>query len=79
MLKGKEKKELAEEFGFKDLKVWQKSLHFANEVIELTENLNTSSKHYRLIEQVEAASASIAQNIAEEKGRYSKKEFKIFL
>jgi len=64
---------------FKDLNVWQKALEFANTVIELTENLNTGQKHYRLIEQIEAASASVAQNIAEGKGRYSPKEFKQFL
>ena len=44
-------------------------------MLDITENLNTNSKHYRLIEQAEAASASIAQNISEGKGRRSKKEF----
>ncbi len=67
------------QFGFKDLSVWQRALDFANKVIELTESLNSDQKHYRLIEQIEASSASIAQNIAEGKGRYSKKEFKQFL
>ena len=58
-------------FGFKDLKVWQKALDFADEVIELTENLNTKYKHFRLIEQIEGSSASVAQNISEGKGRNS--------
>ncbi|WP_075590631.1 four helix bundle protein [Labilibacter marinus] len=66
-------------FGFKDLLVWQKSLNFANEVIKTTESLNSQKKHFRLIEQIEASSASVAQNIAEGKGRYSPKEFKQFL
>jgi four helix bundle protein len=66
-------------FNFKELNVWQKSLQFASDVIEITENLNTNKNHYRLIEQIEASSASIAQNIAEGKGRYSKKEFKQYL
>ena len=66
-------------FQFKDLKVWQKALDFADKVIDITENLNTSSKHFRLIEQIEAASASISQNIAEGKGRRSKKEFVQYL
>ena len=70
---------MAEKFAFKDLKVWQKSLYFANNVIDLTENLNTNRKHFRLIEQIEASSASVAQNIAEVKGRFSKKEFRQFL
>lgn len=66
-------------FGFKDLLVWQRALAFANKVIELTENLNTDNKHFRLIEQIEASSASVPQNIAEGKGRYSPKELKQFL
>ena len=66
-------------FAFKELLVWQKAIDFANEVIELTEKLNTSGKHYRLIEQIESASASVPQNIAEGKGRFSKKEFTHFL
>ena len=68
-----------EDFGFKKLVVWQKALDFADEVIELTEHLSTSGKHFRLIEQVESSSASISQNIAEGKGRNSKKEFEHYL
>jgi four helix bundle protein len=67
------------DFGFKKLKVWQRALDFADQVIELSENLETSRKHYRLLEQIEAASASIPQNIAEGKGRHTDKEFKQFL
>ena len=66
-------------FQFKDLIVWQKALDFADKVLDITENLNTSSKHFRLIEQIEAASASISQNIAEGQGRRSKKEFVQYL
>ena len=68
-----------EEFGFKNLKVWKKAIAIADSVIELTENLNTPGKHYRLIEQIEASSSSISQNIAEGKGRNSKNEFKQYL
>jgi four helix bundle protein len=66
-------------FAFEELDVWQKSVEFAIKVIDLIENIQTDRKHYRLIEQLEAASASIALNIAEGKGRYSKKEFVQFL
>ena len=66
-------------FNFKDLVVWQRSIDFAHQVIQMTEKLNTDRKHFRLIEQVEASSASIAQNIAEGKGRHSTKEFIQFL
>ena len=62
-------------FNFKDLIVWQKSIDFADRVIECTENLNTSQKHFRLIEQIESSVASISQNIAEGRGRQYPKEF----
>jgi four helix bundle protein len=66
-------------FSFEDLEVWQKAVEFAKKVINLTEDIDTGRKHYRLIEQLESSSASIALNIAEGKGRYSKKEFIQFL
>ena len=66
-------------FAFKELNVWQKSIDFADTVIDLIDNLETDRKHFRLIEQLESAVASIAQNIAEGKGRKSKKEFTQFL
>jgi four helix bundle protein len=70
---------MSERSSFKDLIVWQKSLEFANEVIDLAEKMKTERRHYRLIEQLEAASTSIAMNIAEGKGRSSRKEFRHFL
>ena len=66
-------------FSFEDLEVWQKAIEFASRVIKLSEKIQTDRKHYRLIEQLESASTSIALNIAEGKGRYSKKEFIQFL
>ncbi len=62
-------------FGYEDLNVWNKAVDFSVEVIELVENISTDRKHYRLLEQVEASSASISMNVAEGKGRFSKKEF----
>ena len=66
-------------FGFEDLKVWQKAVEFANKIIKLSEELKTNRRHYRLIEQLESSATSIPMNIAEGKGRYSKKEFIQFL
>jgi four helix bundle protein len=66
-------------FSYKDLVVWQKSIQFSSDVIDLAENLATTRKHYRLIEQIEAAATSVPMNIAEGKGRFSKKEFSHFL
>jgi four helix bundle protein len=68
-----------EHSAYRDLVVWQKSMEFVNTVIDLTERLDTSRKHYRLVEQLEAAAASVPMNIAEGKGRYSQKEFVHFL
>ena len=64
---------------YKELQVWQKSMEFANQVIQLIDGLNTSRKHYRLLEQLESAVTSVPMNIAEGKGRESKKEFIHFL
>jgi hypothetical protein len=40
---------------YKDLQVWQKSMAFANEVIQVIDEIETPRKHYRLFEQLEAA------------------------
>ncbi len=66
-------------FAFEDLDVWQIAVEFATKIIGLIEGLETSRKHYRLIEQLESSATSVALNIAEGKGRYSKKEFVQFL
>jgi four helix bundle protein len=66
-------------FAFEDLKVYQKSLEFAVNVIRIIDEIEAPRKHYRLIEQIEASSTSVASNISEGKGRYSKKEFKQYL
>lgn len=66
-------------FSFQDLKVWEKSVVFAEEVIRTIDEINAPRKHYRLIEQLESASTSVALNIAEGKGRQTTKEFLQFL
>jgi len=37
---------------YKDLLVWQRSLTFADEVIDLIDIIQTSRKHFRLFEQL---------------------------
>ena len=59
-------------FVFKNLVVWQKAMDFASKVLDVSD---TIVGHYRLKEQLEAAAASVPQNIAEGKGRVSTKEF----
>jgi four helix bundle protein len=66
-------------FNFEDLDVWKKAVDFSVDIIQMKESLNTTRKHFRLIEQLESCSTSIALNIAEGKGRFSKKEFVRFL
>jgi four helix bundle protein len=66
-------------FAFEDLQVWQKAVDFAETVVKAIDQFEAPRKHYRLIEQLESAVTSIAMNIAEGKGRYSKKEFVHFM
>ena len=66
-------------FAYEKLEVWKRAVDFAVEVIDAMENLATDRKHYRLFEQIEASSCSIPMNIAEGKGRFSRKEFVQYL
>ena len=66
-------------FSFEDLKVWQKAMDFAEIVVRAIDAFDAPRKHYRLIEQLESAATSPAMNIAEGKGRFSKKEFVHFM
>jgi four helix bundle protein len=52
-------------FAFEDLEVWQKAVDFVDKVISLAEEMQTDRKHFRLIEQLESASTSVALNLAE--------------
>jgi len=62
-------------FAYEDLDVWSKAVDFSVRVINLVDSIDTSRKHFRLLEQIEASSTSISTNIAEGKGRFSKKQF----
>ena len=73
------KKATESTFTFQDLSVWQKAIDFATAVILAVEELDTNRRHFRLIEQLEAASTSVSMNIAEGKGRHSRKEFVQYL
>lgn len=66
-------------FGHEDLEVWIKAVDFAVAVIDTIEESSTDRRHYRLLEQIEASCTSVAMNIAEGKGRFSRKEFVQFL
>ena len=62
-------------FAHENLEVWNRAVDFAVSVIDAVENISSERKHYRLFEQIEACSTSISMNIAEGKGRNSKKEY----
>lgn len=65
-------------FPFEKLDVWKLAVELADFVLSLLEDF-PPTKHLRLVGQFEAAVVSIAQNIAEGKGRQHKKEFIQFL
>ena len=62
-------------FAYENLDAWNRAVDFSVMVIDAVENISTHRKHYRMLEQIEAASSSVAINLAEGKGRNSKKEF----
>ena len=65
-------------FPFERLEVWQLAVDLVDFVLELLESF-PPHKYLRLVGQMEAAVSSVAQNIAEGKGRQYKKEFIQFL
>ena len=65
-------------FPFEKLEVWNLSVDFADYVLEILTTF-PENKYFRLIGQMEAAAASVAQNIAEGKGRQYNKEFVQYL
>ena len=65
-------------FSFEDLDVWKISFDFAEKVYIITKNF-PKDEIYGITSQLRRAGLSISLNIAEGKGRYSKKEFKQFL
>jgi len=67
------------EFAFKEFKVWQKSIDFADSILDVVDQVQSTRNHFRILEQIEAASVSISSNIAVGKGRNSQKEFIQFL
>ena len=70
---------MEQKFDFENLLAWQKAIDFVGLILEKTEHFNNSKGNFRLREQLDSCTASIPLNIAEGKGRYSRKEFKQFL
>jgi len=65
-------------FPFEKLEVWQEAIALADFILELLEQI-PQNKHLRLVSQMAGAATSVAQNIAEGKGRQHRKEFLQYL
>jgi four helix bundle protein len=65
-------------FPFEKLEVWQEAIALADCILALLEHV-PQGRHLRLVSQMEGAATSIAQNIAEGKGRQHRKEFLQYL
>ena len=63
---------------FKDLRVWQQAIDLTLQVYKATA-LFPKHETYGLAQQMRRAAVSVASNIAEGKGRWSRKEFCHFL
>lgn len=63
---------------YKDLIVWQKGIELAHLIYKLTESFPSSEK-YNLTSQMRRSAISIPSNIAEGKGRGTRKEYRRFL
>ena len=63
---------------FEGLKVWQDSMKLAEEIYKVTQTF-PKEEQYALISQLRRAATSIPANIAEGKGRNSKKEYSQYL
>lgn len=65
-------------FPFEKLEVWRESVNLVDLVLGLLENV-PQGRHLRVMSQLEGAVTSVAQNIAEGKGRQHRKEFLQYL
>ena len=63
---------------YRDLIAWRKATHLALEIYRSTQKF-PKDELYELTSQMRRAAVSVASNIAEGKGRYSRKEFVQFL
>ena len=70
---------MSHEFDFERLIVWQKSIDLACSVFKLSREIKEEHGFFRYIEQLSSAALSISSNIAEGKGRESKKAYRLHL
>jgi four helix bundle protein len=65
---------IGEIMGFKELRVWEKGDDLAELIFEVTSKF-PSSVRFGIANQMKRSAVSVPSNIAEGKGRNSKKEF----
>jgi four helix bundle protein len=63
---------------YKELRAWKQAVDLALEVYRLTEGF-PRSELYGLTTQIRRSAVSVPSNIAEGKGRFSDREFALFL
>jgi four helix bundle protein len=64
---------------FKDLKVWQKAHQLGLEIIDLVDDLPDKFVYRSVSDQLLRSATSIASNIAEGYGSFSRKEYRRYL
>lgn len=64
--------------GYRDLKVWNKSMNLVRHVYNLTREF-PKAEQYGLVSQMRRAAVSVPSNIAEGKSRGHRKEYRHFL
>lgn len=65
-------------FGFEKLEVWDKAIHFADTVYEITRGFPVDER-FGLTNQMRRAAVSISSNIAEGSSRISARDFVRFI
>lgn len=63
---------------YRDLKVWQKSIGFVEEIYRVSRDF-PANEQFGLVSQLQRAAVSIPSNIAEGRGRGGDVEFKRFI
>ena len=66
------------QFRFMNLEIWKSAIAMNDELYDVAYKLE-NAKHFRMAEQLRAASLSISNNIAEGSGSFSDKDFANFL
>lgn len=66
------------DFRFEKLKIWQEAIQISGELFEIAEKAQNQKK-YRFAEQLNGATMSISNNIAEGSGSVSNKDFANYL